>query len=66
MSTQLEVIEDNDDMENVLLELMQQAQEVVIHIEESEYSNARELLSTIESRLQAVSAYVQSLENGGK
>lgn len=55
-------ITSTEDLENVLLEQVQQAQEVIALIEENDFVEAREQLEGIERRLNAVKAYVLTLE----
>lgn len=55
-------ISSTEDLENVLLEQVQQAQEVIALVEEEDFVEAREQIEGIERRLNAVKAYILALE----
>lgn len=62
----LEEIKSPEDLENILLEQVQQAQEIILLIEDEDYSEAKEQLEQIENNLAAIKQYIEQLENGGE
>jgi predicted translin family RNA/ssDNA-binding protein len=57
-----EEISSIEELENVLLEQVQQAQEIIVLIEEEDYDEAREQVEAIEGKLNAIRRFIESLE----
>src|SRR5690606_15573618 len=57
-----EEISSIEELENVLLEQVQQAQEIIVLSEEEDYDEAREQVEAIEGKLNAIRRFIESLE----